>query len=44
MFSPTGQHLHDITGDWNVVHSIVLYEAEAWPTVRDRRWTVWARV
>ena len=28
VFSPKGQHLHDIRGNWNVVHSIVLYEAE----------------
>ena len=36
VFSPTGQHLHDITGDWNVVHSIVLYEAEDVLCVADR--------
>ena len=36
VFSPSGQHLHDITGDWNVVHSIVLYEAEDVLCVADR--------
>ena len=28
VFSAAGQHLHDIRGEWTVVHSIVLYEAE----------------
>ena len=28
VFSPEGKHLHDIRGDWNVVHSLVLYEPE----------------
>ena len=36
VFSPTGQHLHDITGDWTVVHSLVLYEAEDVLCVADR--------
>ena len=36
VFSPSGQHLHDITGDWSVVHSIVLYEAEDVLCVADR--------
>ena len=33
VFSPEGKHLHDIRGDWNVVHSLVLYE----PEVRARK-------
>ena len=36
VFSPTGQHLHDITGDWTVVHSLVLYEPEDVLCVADR--------
>lgn len=36
VFSPDGQHLHDITGDWKVVHSLVLYEAEDVLCVADR--------
>ena len=28
VFSPDGKHLHDIQGDWTVVHAIVLYEHE----------------
>ena len=36
VFSPAGHHLHDITGDWSVVHSLVLYEAEDVLCVADR--------
>ena len=36
MFSPEGKHLHDIKGDWNVVHSLVLYEPEDVLCVADR--------
>ena len=28
VFSPDGKHLHDIKGDWTVLHSLVLYEPE----------------
>jgi len=36
VFSPDGQHLHDIKGEWTVVHSIVLYEPEDVLCVADR--------
>jgi len=36
VFSASGDHLHDIRGDWSVVHSIVLYEAEDAVCVADR--------
>jgi len=36
VFSPEGKHLHDIKGDWNVVHSLVLYEPEDVLCVADR--------
>jgi len=36
VFSPDGQHQHDIKGDWNVVHSLVLYEPEDVLCIADR--------
>jgi len=36
VFTAAGQHLHDIRGEWTVVHSIVLYEAEDVLCVADR--------
>jgi len=36
VFSPTGKYLHDIKGDWKVVHSVVLFEPEDVLCVADR--------
>ena len=36
VFSPEGKHLHDMRGDWKVVHSLVLYEPEDVLCVADR--------
>jgi len=36
VFSPTGKHLHDIKGDWSVVHSLALFEPEDVLCVADR--------
>ena len=37
MFSPTGKHLHDIKGDWSVVHSLALFEPEVRNNKRKER-------
>jgi peptidylamidoglycolate lyase len=36
VFDSAGKHLHDLAGDWTVVHSIVLYEQEDILCVVDR--------
>merc|ERR1712059_126201 len=36
VFDSSGRHLHNLEGDWNVVHSLVLYEQEDVLCVADR--------
>jgi len=36
VFDGTGRHLHDIEGDWTVVHSLALYEQEDLLCLADR--------
>lgn len=36
VFSPNGKHLHDIQGDWTIIHAVVLYEPEDVLCVADR--------
>jgi len=36
VFDSVGRHLHDLEGDWNVVHGIVLYEQEDILCIADR--------